>query len=236
MQLTLTEKAYSHIREKLSAGQLAPGDRLVTRTLAQEIGVSLGPVREAINRLSSEGLVDHTPGAGASVKLLERQDVEELYVLRDALESCAAGEAALYMTSDHLEELSDILHSMQEICDQLTNVGKTKKVALFHRWLDCEEQFHSVIMRASRNRLLEKVIDDYRAIHQVFTLQRPAPEILTIETAERTCRDRAEIIEALRNRDSVLARQLMSQHIQKGKKTFLNYFKSQPRSSKLIQG
>ena len=85
MQLSANEKSYQAIRRKLESGKLGPGDKLITRTLAQEFGVSLSPVREAINRLATEGLVDHTPGAGAAVKSLSLDDLNDLYVLRDAI-------------------------------------------------------------------------------------------------------------------------------------------------------
>ena len=87
MHSTLTEKSYRHIRDLLVDGELQPGDRLVTRVLAEKIGVSLAPVREAIFRLSSEGLVEHVPGAGAFVRTPQAQDLEELYVLREAVEN-----------------------------------------------------------------------------------------------------------------------------------------------------
>ena len=78
--------------------EFAPGKPLVNRTLADEIGVSVMPVREAINRLTSEGLVEHVPGAGAFVRKVDREQLNHLHVLRDALEGCAAGEATRNIT------------------------------------------------------------------------------------------------------------------------------------------
>ena len=86
MDQSLAEISYAYIRERLASGEFPPGKQLVNRTLAEEIGVSVIPVREAINRLSSEGLVDHVPGAGAYVRKANRQDLNNLYVLRDALD------------------------------------------------------------------------------------------------------------------------------------------------------
>ena len=94
MTTSLAEQAYKHIRGKLSNGTFVPGEQLVNRVLATEIGVSVIPVREAINRLATEGLVEHVPGSGAFVRQADGQQLHDLYVLRDALESCAAGEAA----------------------------------------------------------------------------------------------------------------------------------------------
>jgi DNA-binding FadR family transcriptional regulator len=72
---SLSEKAYQHIRQQVFAGALAPGDRLVNRTLAKQLGTSFIPVREAISRLASEGLVQQVAGAGAFVRTFDRQEI-----------------------------------------------------------------------------------------------------------------------------------------------------------------
>ena len=226
MQTTLADKSYQHVRDLLVRGELAPGQRLVTRTLADEIGVSLAPVREALNRLASEGLVEHIPGAGAFVKEADRQDLEELYVLRDATESCAAAEAARYISEQQLEELDTIVEDWQVIASQISAGAKgyATKTQL-NRWLDLEEEFHEILIDASRNRLLAKVIRDHRAVSSVFEVQRGDPAILTSEVAQRTCVDRRELMAALHARDPERSRQLMSQQIQKGRKTVLSFLR-----------
>ena len=176
MQPTLTEKSYLHIRQMIVRSELRPGQRLVTRTLADQIGVSLAPVREALYRLATEGLVEHVPGAGAFVRSADAQDLEELYVLRDAVESCAASEAARYISDDQLVELDAIVQDWQAISTAIAGrpEGHASQEEL-DRWLDNEEQYHEILLRASRNRLLAKVINDYRAISSVFEAQRGGP-------------------------------------------------------------
>lgn len=224
MQATLNERAYQHIRQMLVCGELAAGQRLVTRNLADEIGVSLAPVREALHRLASEGLVEHHPGAGAFVREASRQDLEELYVLRDATESCAAAEAARYASDEQLDEMDEIVDRWSEISDEVAKRGKATKAQL-NRWLDNEEQFHLVLVEASRNRLLAKVITDHRAIATVFEAQRGNPDILTPDVCQETCQARRELMQALRVRDSETARTLMSRQIQRGKKTVLSFLR-----------
>ncbi len=230
MQATLTEKSYQHIRQMLVRAELRPGQRLVTRTLAEEIGVSLAPVREALYRLATEGLVEHVPGAGAFVRSADPQDLDELYVLRDAVESCAAAEAARYVNDDQLTELDAIVDDWCEIAAAIAgnSDGHATRRQL-DRWLDNEEQFHDILVRASRNRLLAKVINDHRAISEVFEAQRDDPALLTHEVAERTCRDRRALMDALRDRDPAKTRQLMSDQIQKGKRTVLAFLRQKRR-------
>jgi len=225
MQATLGEKAYQHIRSKLTRGELPPRQQLVTRTLAKEIGVSSVPVREAIYRLASEGLVEHVPGAGAFVREQDRRDLEELYVLRDAIESCAAGEAAKYATEEELDELEAIVAGWREIADVISEHPKgcaTK--AQQRRWLDNDERFHEILMEASRNRLLVKVVRDHRAISTVFSVQRGNPSMLTRQVAQQTCQSHRSLLCALRNRDSTLSRKLMSEQIQQGRRAGLAHF------------
>lgn len=224
MQVTLSEKAYQHIRGMLASRELSPGQRLVTRTLAEEIGVSLAPVREALYRLATEGLVEHVPGAGAFVRKPDRQELEELYILRDLTESYAAAEAAKHASEECLDELDAIVDAWTEIAEAIAASPKGHATkAQFNRWLDNEELFHEILVESSRNRLLAKVVHDYRAISSVFEAQRETPSILTHAVAERTCRSRRELLKALRVRDAELAKKLTSEQIQQGRKTVLGH-------------
>ncbi|HEX6962142.1 MAG TPA: GntR family transcriptional regulator [Lacipirellula sp.] len=225
MDRSLAEKSYRHIVRKLSRGDFAPGAQLVNRTLASEIGVSVIPVREAIHRLASEGLVEHVPGAGAFVREPSWQDLDELYVLRDALESCAAEEAALHINEEQLDQLGQGLREMQDVCARINRrKGKVATPALLDCWLDCEEEFHAILIEAARNRLLSKVIREHRAITRVFDAHRHDPSLLTAEVATTTCRGRRQLLHALRERDAALCRRLMSEQIKVGRKTVFNHF------------
>lgn len=231
MEQSLSEKSYDYIRQKVSSGDLAPGKRLVNRTLAGEIGVSVIPVREAIHRLASEGLVEHVPGAGAFVRKPDRQDLDNLYVLRDALESCAAAEAARYITEDQLEELDYLLKQASEASAQIHRQAKGHSTkSQLNRWLDGERQFHELLVEASRNPLLAKVIDENRAISIVFEAQRNDPRMLTAEVAEETCDSKSDLLRALRERNPDEARRLMSEQIQRGRKMVIAYLNRQKRS------
>jgi DNA-binding GntR family transcriptional regulator len=226
MDKTLSEKAYGFIRQKLALGDLPPGKRLVNRTLASEIGVSVIPVREAIQRLASEGFVDHVPGSGAFVRTTDPHDLDNLYVLRDALESCAAGEAARYITEHQLEELESILDESQTLAQQIKQQSKrhaTKRQ--INAWLDAEQRFHELLIEAARNPLLAKVTHEHRAIGQIFDAQRDDPQLLTSAVATQTCLGKQNLLEALKKRDHKIARMLMSEQIQRGRKQVLRHLR-----------
>lgn len=227
MEQTLAERAYTHIRRKLSAGDLPPGKRLVNRTLADEIGVSVIPVREAIHRLATEGLVEHVPGSGAFVRKPDPQDLDNLYVLRDALESCAAGEAARHIADYQLDELEEVLEESQGIARQLcqqTRDHATKRQ--INAWLDTEQRFHELLIESARNPLLAKVTQEHRAIAQIFDAQRDNPQLLNAEVAEQTCMGKRQLLTALHERDHQRARELMSDQIQRGRKQVLRHLRN----------
>src|SRR5689334_17858448 len=89
-----SERIAERLRDDIRAGRLAPGQRLVEAELTRRLGVSRGPVREAFARLQSEGLVAIEPNRGASVRRMERKELEDLFWLRARLGADAASLAA----------------------------------------------------------------------------------------------------------------------------------------------
>lgn len=230
MEQTIADKSYDYIRKKLAGGDLSPGKRLVNRVLADETGVSVIPVRQAIHRLASEGLVEHVPGSGTFVRKTDLHDLDNLYVLRDAPESCAAGEAARYITEHQVEELESILNEAQEIAQQIERQSKkhaTKRQ--INAWLNTEQRCHELLIEAARNPLLAKVTHEHRAIGQIFDAQRDDPQFLTSDVATQTCSGKRDLIESLRQRHHLRARELMSEQIQRGRKQVLRHLRSTAR-------
>jgi DNA-binding GntR family transcriptional regulator len=101
--------------------------------------------------------------------------------------------------------------------------SRAATIAMLDHWLDCEEEFHTVLIEAARNRLLSKVIREHRAITRVFDAHRHDPSLLTAEVSETTCRGRQELLTALRRRDSAFSRQIMSEQIKIGRRTVFNH-------------
>lgn len=228
MQVTSAQRAYHHIRDKLLSGELTPGTQLVNRALAKEIGVSAIPVREAISRLASEGLVAHVSGAGAYVRRAERQELIELYGLREALESYAAAEAARCVSEAELADLEAICDDWQKAAGEL-RAGRRSCATRpqLARWLDNDERFHALLIAAARNRWLSKAIADLRLLTQVFSPLRREPGLLTPDVADETWRTHRDLIEALRRRDAEGARRHMTQQIRAGLRHILEHFDRQ---------
>lgn len=222
---TLAQQVYDKLHQRLRSGNLRPGVRLVNRKLAAELGTSTIPVREAIGRLVSEGLLDFTPNAGASVRCPNASELGELYDVREALESLAAAEAVRFADENVLAELRALCERFRAIVEAIPT-GKHAAPAQFNRWLECEEQFHTRLASASRNRWLVKVVSEVRVIAQVFAAQRRTPKMLTRDAAENTWRQHLALIEILGRRDADQARAWMSAHIRSGRAMVLGYFSS----------
>ena len=219
MMPTLGLRAYEELREMLVQGRLEPGTQLVNRKLADEIGMSMTPVREAVTRLASEGLVEHVPGAGAFVRRISRQELAELYDVRVALEPVAAAQAAEHATAGEIDELranvADSFGLIRAIAASTERHATGEQMAT---WLDLDRRFHEVVFRASRNRWLSKIAGDMKLLAFGFSPQRRVPEFLNVSAAVVTWRAHRRLIRALANRDPIAAAAVVREHVEVGKR------------------
>jgi DNA-binding GntR family transcriptional regulator len=210
MQISQRDRAYNYIRARVIDGSISPGSRLSNRALANEIGISFIPVREAISQLVSEGLVVHEPKLGCFVKEINRQELVDLYELREALEGHGAMVAAARITEEQLEELQTHNSAMQALADRAVKEDIMKVDPRREMWRAADTRFHLTILKVAGNRLVVKTVNDLRVLSQVFNHynQFPKPDLM-----QKTCEEHQEIIEALRARNGNLAKDLTVQHI-----------------------
>src|SRR2546430_17638722 len=110
--VTLWQRAYEYLREEILSERLQPGTELQEVALSQELGVSRGPIREAISRLAAEGLVTVRPRRGAVVRLLSKEEFLELYQVREALEMMAGRLAVPGLAAEDIAELQQLIAAM----------------------------------------------------------------------------------------------------------------------------
>ena len=219
MTTTLGVKAYEKLRGMLVQGRLQPGMQLVNRKLAGEIGMSMTPVREAVTRLASEGLVEYVPGAGAFVRRICRQELGQLYDVRLALESLAAAEAARHASTAEIAELRAIAADSFAIIRAIAAAPAGHATPdLMARWIEDEQRFHALLFQAARNPWLSKVAADLKLLALGFSPQRRIASFLTVATAVQTWRDHRRLIRALGSRDVALATATIDAHIAAGKR------------------
>lgn len=213
---TSTELVYTNLHHAITSGALVPGQRLIEARLAERMGVSRAPLREAMQRLGTEGLLENLPRRGVVVAILRRADAAEIYGLRIALESWAAREACRLATESDLEGLTALIHEM-ETSSNASNVELLSgEDVTFHRRL-CEISANTRLLRAwtanlSQIRLLSRQVLGtlYADLHQVP--QRHERIITAVserqpDAAERLVREHIEsvaarVLEAMGKRES----------------------------------
>ena len=194
------ERAYEGLLRLILTGELEPGDNLPALTLAARLGTSRTPVREALRRLASEGLVLIIPNSGARVASPSRREMEDAYVVREDLEVLAVRLAAGRVSDRHLRRLEETLLEEERAFSE-------RNLELY---LEVNEGFHKIIAEASGNRVLKEYVENILARTNVYIVFYDP--FYDIESNSSTTEHRA-IIDALRAQDADAAANLMRQHI-----------------------
>jgi DNA-binding GntR family transcriptional regulator len=195
---TLADQACDVIERAILNGDLPPGAPLGEAELASQIGISRGPLREAINRLEGRRLLQRVPHMGVRVVCLSDDEVAEIYAMREVLEGLAARLAAAHMTSQEMDAL--------EACAgfQHRKPDKTGPVRPGRR-----DDFHVLLAEGSRNsRLIDYLCTDMYSLLQLYRI-RSGSTPLRAGSAE----EHREIVAALRRRDAAAAECLMRAHV-----------------------
>lgn len=212
---SLKQRAYNHLRDGMLSGRIRPGTRLSEVALSESIGISRTPLREAIHQLESEGLVEQMPRFGAFVRVLERQDLLELYDLRQLMETHAAARAAQRITDAELEEMRAHLQTMKKAAHALRDRDwNTADEQAIGRFVIADLAFHLVLIRAAGNRRLMKLIADAGMLTQIFGYQRDNPAVPLVKHLAQVYRGHAEILRALSKHDAKGACDWLRRHIE----------------------
>lgn len=198
---SLSSEAFEKLREAITSGEFKPGDRLSEAELARQLGISRGPLREALGRLEGR-LVMRTPRIGVRVITFTRDDLESLYITREALEGMAARLAAERMSDAKLRDLRKLLESHShkpEVAAGEAYLQRSK-----------DEDFHFSIIRSARCDRLEKLLMD--EIYYQLRIQR---QISSTQPgrAQAALDEHNSIVEALESRDPARAEAVMRAHI-----------------------
>ena len=198
---TLVDVATRKLREVILSGELCPGEQLVLSELAQELSMSVMPVREAIGRLQAEGLVDQRPHRGARVSPVSTADLEDLYVVRIALETLATREAAAKFAEEDYERLSGVL-------EEYVRAYEAKDAA---RGREMHSQFHLGIYELSGSLWLMRTIP---ALWDAADRYRRLSATLRGTLRERY-KEHQHILECCRQRDPEAASAALEEHLRK---------------------
>jgi DNA-binding GntR family transcriptional regulator len=196
---TLRERVYAHLKEEILANRIAPGAVLQEWPLAESLGVSRGPIREALGSLAAEGLVTITPRRGAVVTALTKHDFLEAYQVREVLEALAVRLAVPRMSDGDLDALEGPIEAMLRCSSRADDTG----------FFDANSAFHEAFVVASGN---TKLVDIYRRlIGQMGPYRRPSA--LLRGSLDRSIAEHRGIMNAARARDGERAAALVLDHI-----------------------
>ncbi len=209
--------AHNYIRERILSGEFAPGDALAGKHLAEQIGVSRTPVRDALRQLETEGLIEINPRQEARVKKASYEDIRDIWELRIALETHAATLAAARHSQEDLDRMEDLLAAMRTIIDKMDVAEAEEHWELYQQLGQSDLRFHLAILDASRNKLIKAEVDRFRIIHDIVLPIRRS------STRPQNSKSKAEnmviweshqaIFKAIRRRDEMATYLAMKEHL-----------------------
>lgn len=205
---TLVESAYQWIREAILDGDMEPGAKLIERELTQQTGVSRSALREALASLDEKGLVQREPYRGYRVTNLTKEQVQDLYELREVVESKAAELFALRATDSDLKDLSAAFRYLED--------------KIFHRDMavvrKAKVNYYRVIYVGCKNIELERALSNL--IERIFYLR--GRSLLTQSRRKKSLAEFKALTDALIRRDRKGARDITRQHLEAAKEAILS--------------
>jgi DNA-binding GntR family transcriptional regulator len=206
--LSIREKTYNHLKARVLAGAFTPGERLIEEQLAEDLGVSRTPIREALHTLELEGLVKPLETRGFYVSRDSREEMEDLFDIRSVLEGYALRIACERMDEETLARLEAIIQKAEEALQR-------ESIAEVFDW---NTQFHDTLHQlvVHKPRLHQLMVD-----MRMYVLRYRKDTLHHHESAQRTIDGHRKLILALGLGDPDLCERLMRQHIEEAKEDAL---------------
>lgn len=214
----LRDVVFENLRNAIRTGILKPGQRLMEIHLAEQLGVSRTPVRDAIRKLELEGYVIMMPRRGTYVANLSIRDVNEVFEIRTALDSLVSGLAAQRITDEELEDLQRLL----------VEIGKYIEKNDMDKIVEIDTRFHDVLYKASRNNRLVGIISNLReqlTSYRTKSMSYPGRLRATLEEHRR-------IVDAIAQGNPVEAQKAAEDHMEKSEQTLLKSMKDTMKQMK----
>lgn len=197
--LPLRDVVFNTLRQAILKGELAPGERLMEIQLAEKLGVSRTPIREAIRKLELEGLVLMIPRKGAEVAKISEKSLRDVLEVRRSLEELAAELACQRMDAEALKDLEDA----QKAFIQAVESGETMTMA------EADEHFHDVIYMGTGNTRLVQILNNLREQMYRYRLEY----IKDAEKRQILLVEHESILRAIRSRHVAEAKEAVRAHI-----------------------
>ncbi|MFG0248257.1 MAG: GntR family transcriptional regulator [Phycisphaeraceae bacterium JB051] len=218
----LAMQAYEHIHCKLWNGELAVGSKLPEVALAKEIGVSRTPVREAVAQLESEGFLVQIPNTGSFVRMIQRDELDELFDFRMHLECYAlelviqSADAELIQKLSHLSNQMFALIRKQYDASQADDI--TEGFVFTPGWHQLDAQFHELLLQSANNRWIKRVSGQLHLMSRIFMPGRiVAQNENSWHRAIRVWRQHRRIARSIQTGNFETGRDTLRLHIDQGR-------------------
>lgn len=203
----LTNQAYERIKEAIISLEFKPGDRLKERELADRFGISVSPIKNALITLEREGLVENIAYKGATVARIDPGDVQEIFQIREALETVVVSSITGNCSNEDLEELRALLGKMESAYD----------VDDIESYTAASRDFHGVFIEKFGNQRIISILGTFHA--QLERARRTA--IYIRENVPLFIEDYRTILKAVEARDPVQAENAMLNHLRRARDAFM---------------
>jgi DNA-binding GntR family transcriptional regulator len=210
---TKRELVYQTLRDAIMRCELAPGRRLLIDDLARQLDVSAIPVREALQLLQSEGLVDNVPHVGATVSAISRQSIDEVFAVMEGLELVAARSAAQRMTPADAAALEQLVAGMD----------RAQAAARHAEWADLNSRFHLAISRLSAMPMLHEMTE--RVLAHWDRVRRFYFNGVLVHRVEQAQREHRALLSAMRSGDVAALEQTVRDHNRGAHAAYAEYIK-----------
>lgn len=217
MRNSTSSEAYDRILKAIISSELPPGDVITETQISQKFGFGRTPVREAIMRLENEGFIVSSDRK-KRVYILFPKDIEEIFTLKQTIESMIAAQTSEKATLDDKKELSKML---LEMCS-LKNGDSQQHDAYVKRWLELDADFHNLLFRVADNSRAATFVDNLNLQFLRINLGMLVLE----ERVEKAIREHLEIGEAILEGRKEDANQLMYDHLENVKQTIIALMKT----------
>ena len=216
--LPLRDLVFNTLRQAILKGELKPGERLMEIQLAEKLGVSRTPIREAIRKLELEGLVLMIPRRGEEVAKISHKSLQDVLEVRGALEELATDLACQRIDEEQLAAL----HKAEDSFKKAVATGTEMEIA------EADEAYHDIIYNATGNKRLIQMINKLREQMYRYRL-----EYIKDEAQRGTLiNEHEKILEAIRIRDIIRAKALMKEHIDNQEMTVSKNLNEQEEAGK----
>ncbi|MDD4369934.1 MAG: GntR family transcriptional regulator [Anaerostipes sp.] len=205
--LPLRDVVFNTLRQAIITGEFAPGERLMEIALANRLGVSRTPVREAIRKLELEGLVVMIPRKGAEVAKITEKDLRDVLEVRSSLEELAAELATERLNGEFKEKIISALRAFEEAIEKQDDAGIA----------DTDMDFHDIIFEATQNKRLITIINNLREQMYRYRLEYVKDQ----EYHSVLLREHKELVKAMFDGDKLEARRIMKTHIENQEETVI---------------